>query len=85
MAEKRADAASGSCEEDGDCTELANAGLGEIAGEVACEIGCCGCGNSASGLHQLSAWAIASDYRTVEIAYSSTASKGPTVLRRGRG
>jgi hypothetical protein len=58
MVESRADAASGSCEDDGDCAELANAGLGEIAGEVACEIGCCCCDGSASGLYQLSVWAI---------------------------
>ena len=58
MVERRACAASGSCEEDGDCTELANPGLGEMAGDVACETGCCGSDGSASGLYQLSVWVI---------------------------
>lgn len=84
MVERRACAASGSCEVDGDRTELANAGLGEMAGDVTCESGCCDCDGSASGLYQLSAWAIY-EYGTAGIAYSSTASKGPTVLRRGKG
>jgi hypothetical protein len=60
MVERRACAASGSCEEDGECTELANAGLGEMAGDVTCESGCCERDGSASGLYQLSAWAISS-------------------------
>lgn len=81
----RADAASGSCEAEGDCTELAKPGLGEMAGEVTCELGCWDGDGSASGLHQLSALATTAGQEMVETAYSSTASKGPTVLRLGRG